>query len=92
MLVCKKLSSRYVLYIPCWNTISPNHSWLNSEFYWFGHGKTVFGPWRICFIYPSNQSNNLQILQFWDIEVYWNIVNENKIIFAGLKLAKTIEI
>ena len=33
-----------------------------------------------------------QILQFWDIEVYWNILFENEIIFGGLKFAKTIEI
>ena len=34
----------------------------------------------------------LQILQYWDIEVYWNILFENEIILAVLKFAKTIEI
>ena len=34
----------------------------------------------------------LQILQFWDIQVYWNIVFKNETIFAGLKFAKSIEI
>ena len=34
----------------------------------------------------------LQILQYCNIEVYWNILFENEIILAVLKFAKTIEI